>query len=56
MALEQAIFRKRFKALGKRDGQYPKRKFLCVYSDELLENKGTRQMMARNLQSLISLG
>ncbi|MBR1502707.1 MAG: tRNA threonylcarbamoyladenosine dehydratase [Prevotella sp.] len=24
----------------KRDGQYPKRKFLCVYSDELLENKG----------------
>ena len=27
--------RKRFK----RDGQYPKRKFLCVYSDELLENK-----------------
>ena len=29
--------RKRFK----RDGQYPKRKFQCVYSDELLENKGT---------------
>ena len=28
--------RKRFK----RDGQYPKRKFLCIYSDELLENKG----------------
>ena len=28
--------RKRFK----RDGQYPKHKFLCVYSDELLENKG----------------
>jgi len=28
--------RKRFK----RDGQYPKRKFMCVYSDELLENKG----------------
>ena len=28
--------RKRFK----RDNQYPKRKFLCVYSDELLENKG----------------
>ena len=28
--------RKRFK----RDGQYPKRKFLCVYSDELLQNKG----------------
>ena len=27
--------RKRFK----RDGQYPNRKFLCVYSDELLENK-----------------
>ena len=27
--------RKRFK----RDGQYPKRKFQCVYSDELLENK-----------------
>ena len=24
----------------KRDGQYPKRKFMCVYSDELLENKG----------------
>ena len=41
MALEQAIFRKRFKALSKREGQYPKRKFLCVYSDELLENKGT---------------
>ena len=28
--------RKRFK----RDGQYPQRKFLCVYSDELMENKG----------------
>ena len=28
--------RKRFK----RDGQYPKRKFQCVNSDELLENKG----------------
>ena len=28
--------RKRFK----RDCQYPKRKFQCVYSDELLENKG----------------
>ena len=28
--------RKRFK----RDGQNPKRKFQCVYSDELLENKG----------------
>lgn len=28
--------RKRFK----RDGQYPSRKFLCVYSDELLQNKG----------------
>ncbi len=28
--------RKRFK----RDGQFPKHKFLCVYSDELLENKG----------------
>ena len=28
--------RKRFK----REGQYPKRKFQCVYSDELLENKG----------------
>ena len=28
--------RKRFK----RDGQYPKHKFQCVYSDELLENKG----------------
>jgi tRNA A37 threonylcarbamoyladenosine dehydratase len=28
--------RKRFK----RDGKYPKRKFQCVYSDELLENKG----------------
>ena len=27
--------RKRFK----RDGQYPKRKFQCVYSDELLENQ-----------------
>jgi len=27
--------RKRFK----RDGRYPKRKFQCVYSDELLENK-----------------
>ena len=24
----------------RRDGQYPQRKFLCVYSDELLENKG----------------
>ena len=28
--------RKRFK----RDGQYPKRKFQCVYSDELLQNLG----------------
>ncbi len=28
--------RKRFK----RDGLYPKRKFQCVFSDELLENKG----------------
>ena len=28
--------RKRFK----RDGQYPGRKFKCIYSDELLENKG----------------
>ena len=28
--------RKRFK----REGQYPKRKFQCVYSDELLESKG----------------
>ena len=28
--------RKRFK----RDGRYPKSKFLCVYSDELLTNKG----------------
>jgi len=28
--------RKRFKL----DGQYPQRKFLCVYSDELMENKG----------------
>lgn len=28
--------RKRFK----RDGQYPKRKFLCIYSDELLQNQG----------------
>lgn len=25
----------------KRDGLFPKRKFLCVYSDELLQNKGT---------------
>lgn len=33
--LARAI-RKRFK----REGQYPKRKFQCVYSDELLENKG----------------
>jgi len=29
--------RKRFK----HEGLYPKRKFMCVYSDELLENKGT---------------
>ena len=28
--------RRRFR----RDGQYPKRKFQCVYSDEMLENKG----------------
>ena len=28
--------RKRFK----RDGQYPRRKFQCVYSDELLQNRG----------------
>ncbi|MBO4892809.1 MAG: hypothetical protein J5502_09370 [Prevotella sp.] len=34
--------RKRFKALSKQeksDGQYPKRKFQCVFSDELLENQ-----------------
>ncbi len=30
--------RRRFK----RDHQFPERKFLCVYSDELLENKGTK--------------
>lgn len=30
--------RKRFKA--KREGQYPSRKFLCVYSDELVEPQG----------------
>ena len=30
------VLRKRFK----KEGQYPKRKFQCVYSDELLENKG----------------
>ena len=30
------VLRKRFK----REGQYPSRKFLCVYSDELLESKG----------------
>ena len=24
----------------KRDGQYPKRKFQCIFSDELIENKG----------------
>ena len=35
--------RKRFK----RDGQYPKRKFQCVYSDELLENKGHNATCAR---------
>ena len=29
------VLRKRFK----KEGQYPSRKFLCVYSDELLENK-----------------
>jgi tRNA A37 threonylcarbamoyladenosine dehydratase len=28
--------RKKFKSRG----EFPKRKFLCVYSDELLENKG----------------
>jgi tRNA A37 threonylcarbamoyladenosine dehydratase len=33
--------RKRFK----RDGQYPKRKFMCVYSDELLENKGDPHLL-----------
>ena len=30
------VLRKRFK----REGQYPSRKFLCVYSDELIESKG----------------
>ena len=30
--------RKRFK--DKREGQYPSRKFLCVYSDELIEPQG----------------
>lgn len=29
--------RKRFK----HDGQYPERKFQCVYSDELIESQGT---------------
>lgn len=29
------VLRKRFK----REGQYPSRKFQCVYSDELLQNK-----------------
>ena len=37
--------RKRFK----RDGQYPKRKFQCVYSDELLENK---TMVSTNRQAI----
>ena len=34
--------RKRFKARPevKREGQYPSRKFLCVYSDELIEPQG----------------
>lgn len=31
------VLRKRFK----RDGQYPSRKFLCVYSDELIEPQGS---------------
>ena len=45
--------RKRFK----RDGQYPKRKFMCVYSDELLENKshnatcGTEQCMCPKVKN-----
>ena len=30
------VLRKRFK----HEGQYPSRKFLCVYSDELIESKG----------------
>ena len=30
------VLRKRFK----REGQYPSRKFLCVYSDELIEPQG----------------
>lgn len=34
-----AALRRRFKRLKK----YPKRKFMCVYSDELLENKGENQ-------------
>lgn len=34
-----AALRRRFKRLKK----YPKRKFMCVYSDELLENKGESQ-------------
>ena len=30
------VLRKRFK----REGQYPSRKFLCIYSDELIEPQG----------------
>ena len=37
--------RKRFK----RDGKYPNRKFQCVYSDELLENK---TMVSTNRQPI----
>ena len=35
-AQEARVLRKRFK----RESQYPSRKFLCVYSDELIEPQG----------------
>ena len=36
--------RKKFKSLG----QYPERKFLCIYSDELLTNRGTNAIGREN--------
>lgn len=46
------MLRKRFK----QNDQYPKRKFQCVYSDELLQNKGTQPQEKEETLSQINKG
>lgn len=46
------MLRKRFK----QNDQYPKRKFQCVYSDELLQNKGPQPQEKEETLSQISKG